>query len=234
MEDRKLDSLRQQNGRLRSIVKDKLGEGTWGLVKNNENFSHEEILFLFARIFPALGIDYIKAIRTNLPDCICVKDEKEIGIEIEPVLSAFNDHLRKDDLRKCQYIVCWKDDLNLTSNMMEQINKNNIQIIQLKQLYEEGIVKERERSIEYTTRDFMKMSENRLKVMNAFISLDKNILTTQEIMKFTDAKGKALGGTMQFPSSKEWIIRRHPRGWEFNSRYRQKIIDTFKTLKFFT
>ncbi len=32
MEDRKLDSLRQQNGRLRSIVKDKLGEGTWGLV----------------------------------------------------------------------------------------------------------------------------------------------------------------------------------------------------------
>jgi hypothetical protein len=65
-----------------------LGEGIWGLEKK-DNFTHEEILFLFARVFPIFGIDYIKLIRTNYPDCICVMDGNEVGIEIESVLSSF-------------------------------------------------------------------------------------------------------------------------------------------------
>ncbi|MHC4229366.1 MAG: hypothetical protein ACYSW0_18205 [Planctomycetota bacterium] len=220
MQEKILDSLRQQNARLRKAVKDKLGDGVWGLVKNKEAFTHEEILFLFARVYPVFGIDHIKEIRTNFPDCKCVKDGKEVTVEFEPVLSNFQDHINKDDLTRCQYIVCWKDDLDIYSPIREEINKNGIQVIQLKQFYQEGKVKKRTQSIKYSEKDFRKMSENKLRLLYAFISKDENILTSEEISEFTGIKGKPLGGVIGgFSSHKDWIVRQHPKGWEFNTEY---------------
>lgn len=60
METKKEQSLKAQVGILKKIVNDKLGEGFWGLKKEKDKFTHEEIVFLFARIFRALGFDHIK------------------------------------------------------------------------------------------------------------------------------------------------------------------------------
>lgn len=127
-----LKSLQQQVAIQKKIVRDKLGTGIWGLDKK-ENFTHEEIVFLFASVFPVFGIDSIKLIRTTYPDCICFKDGKEVGIEFEPSLSSFKDHINKDDLSKCQYIVCWDNDLPLHSDIQMEIDKNYIQVLQLKE-----------------------------------------------------------------------------------------------------
>lgn len=230
MQTTELASLKLQNARLRKAIKDNLGVGIWVLNKEDENFTHEEILFLFSRIFPVFGIDYIKEIRTNFPDCICVKDDQDIAIEFEPILSSFRDHISKDDLSKCHYIVCWKDDLELHNPIREEIIKNKIAVIQLKQFYEEGKVKSRIKSIEWNEKDFDKLSENQLKALYAFIALDKDILTREDISKYINVKGKGLGGVLGgFKSSKEWLVRVHPKGgWQFNKKYRQKIIDTIK------
>lgn len=158
MQENILNVLKQQNARLRKAVKDKLGEGVWGLKKNDDKFSHEEILFLFARVFQAFGIDHIVEIRTNFPDCKCIKDGEQIAIEFEPLLSNFQDHVSNDDLNKCQFIVCWEDDLGVHSHVKDEINKHNIQVIQLKQLFEEGKVKKRTQSIEYTDKDLDRKS----------------------------------------------------------------------------
>lgn len=121
MESKKERSLQAQVARLKAISRDKLGEGIWGLKKTKDKFTHEEIIFLFSRIFNALGFDYIKEIRTEYPDCICVRENKEVGIEFEPILSSFADHIQKHDLNSCQYIVCWKDDLNPSDSILQEI-----------------------------------------------------------------------------------------------------------------
>ena len=235
MQENIMNTLKQQNARLRKAVKDKLGKGVWGLVKSNDKFSHEEILFLFARIFQTFGIDHIVEIRTNFPDCKCIKDGEQIAIEFEPILSNFQDHVSNDDLSKCQCIVCWEDDLGVHSHIREEISKHNIQVIQLKQLFEEGKVKKRTQSIQYTDKDFRKMTLNKLKLLYAFVSQDKEILTSEEISNFTGIKGKSLGGVIGgFSPMKDWIVRQHPKGWEINDKYKQKIIKNIKELKIFT
>ena len=71
---------------------------------------------------------------------------------------------------------------------------------------------------------------NKLKALYAFIALDKEILTLEEISKFIDIKGQVLGGILgTYMASKEWLIRKHPSGgWQFNQKYKQKVIDTVK------
>jgi len=235
MQENILNKLKQQNARLRKAVKDTLGEGVWGLKKSNEKFSHEEILFLFARIFPVFGIDHIVEIRTNFPDCECIKDGEKIAVEFETVLSNFRDHISNDDLSKCRCVVCWEDDLDVYSPIREEINKHKIQVIQLKQLFEEGKVRRRTQSLEYTEKDFRGMTLNKLKLLYAFVSRNKEVLTSEEISNFTKIKGKPLGGVIGgFSPQKDWIVRQHPEGWQFNNKYRQKIIKTIKDLKIFT
>lgn len=228
MQSKQVESLKQQNARLRKVVKDKLGREVWGLDKKDK-FTHEEIVFLFARVFPVFGIDYIKKVRSSYPDCICVKDDKEIAIEFEPVLSSFRDHINKDKLTQCQYIVCWKDDLELHSPIKEEIQKHDITVIELRRFYEEGKVKDRTKSLEWSRKDMQRFTENQLKLLYAFVALEKDILTSEEISKFTKVKGKALGGVIGgFTQSKEWIIRKHPRGWQFNKKYKQKVIEVVR------
>ncbi len=148
MDTGEMTHLKQQNAIMKKVVKDKLDLGVWGLNKKGDSFTHEEIVFLFARIFPVFGFEYIEKVRTSFPDCIAVKDDQEVSIEFEPKLSLFADHVGKHDLKKCQYIVCWKDDLEPYDSLGKKIIDNNITVIQLKKYFEEGKVKRREKSLD--------------------------------------------------------------------------------------
>ena len=224
-----LESLQQKVAIQKKIVHDKLGTGIWGLDKK-EKFTHDEIVFLFARVFPVFGIDSIKVIRTTYPDCICFKDGKEVGVEFEPSLSSFKEHINKDDLSKCQYIVCWENDLPLHSNIQEEIDKNYIQVLQLKEFYEENIIKDRIKSVVWTRKAIMRLKTNQLKVLSAFIEIDKEILTNEEIKNHTKIEGQPLGPLLSsFIKNLDWLIRKHPSGgWQFNMTYKQEVIDTLK------
>jgi hypothetical protein len=224
-----LKSLEQQVAILKKVVRDKLGTGIWGLDKK-ENFTHEEIVFLFARVFPVFGIDFIKEIRTVYPDCICVKDGKEVAIEFEPLLSSCKDHVNNKELYKCQYIVCWKNDLPLHSSIQKEIDENNIQVLQLKEFYEANIVKDRIKPVVWTRKDMEKLKTNQLKVLSAFIEIDQEILTNDEIGNHIRIAGKTLGPVLSsFTKNQDWLIRKHHSGgWQFNMRYKQEVIDTLK------
>jgi hypothetical protein len=233
LETKETRSLKQQIARLRKVARDQLGEGFWGLRKDAQNFTHEEIIFLFARVFSAYGIDYIREIRTNYPDCICVKEAQEIGIEFEPLLSSFQSHLAKnDDLTKCQYIVCWKDDLEIHSPLRQEIERHNINVIELEHLYKDFRIKKRNQSIEWTESEMERLGVNQLKVLNAFISLDKDILKKEDIGDSVNIHGRGLGGALkgftEMAKRKEWLVRKHPMGWQFNKKYRQKVVSTIK------
>lgn len=225
-----LRSLKQQNAILRKVAKDNLGKGVWGLNKDNDKFSHEEIVFLFARVFPVFGIDYVKEVRTEFPDCVCMKDGEEITIEFEPILSSFADHIKKDDLSKCKWIVCWEDNLDLHNNIRDEIKNHNIKVIELKMFYEENRIKSRTRSFEWSRKEIGKLSHNRLKLLKAYISLGKDNLTKDEIIRETGISGKALGPVLgSYPPTKDWLIRHHPKGGiEFNVKYKKIVIDIIR------
>lgn len=231
--EREIRNQEQSLGRLRKILKDKLGKGIWGLKKENEPFSHEEILFLFSRIFQAFGIDYIKEIRQSYPDCICIKDDKEYTIELEPVLSGFRDHIYKDDLSKCNCIICWKDDLERYNNIRQEIDKNNIEVIELKILYEENKIKDRFKSYEWKRKDFERLPKNKLLILKAFIVSNSDILSSDKISDSTGLRGKALGGPLgNLGVYKEPLINRHPDGWQLNKKYRKNIIEVLKRFNY--
>lgn len=230
METKTEQRLKAQVARFQAIARDKLGDGIWGL-ETKDKFTHEEILFLFARIFPILGFNSIKEIRTGFPDCICMKDNRKVGIEFEPVLSFFGDHIHKHDLNSCQYIVCWEDDLNLDDSVWEEIKKFNIEIFQLKQIYDE-IGRPRPKKI--MDLDKLKLGVNQLKILKAFIHLGKDILSREEIAEVTGVRGKALGGPLGAlillaKGRIGWIVKQHPdKRWEINPQHKTKIIAKLK------
>lgn len=230
------ENLEKQNARLRKITYDKLGLGIWGLIKNvNDTFSHDEIVFLFARIYQALGFDSVKMIRSPYPDCICIKDEVEVGIEFEPNLSSFRDHIRKqDDLNLCHYIVCWEDDLDLNDSMLEEIKRYNIQIFELKKIYEGSKIKVRSQKSIISISDIEKLNTTQLRILGAFIFHDKNKLSSIEIGDYIDLKGRGLGGALKAftelgKKKIDWLLRKTPdKKWEINFGHRKNIIDTLK------
>jgi len=234
MKNRNIESLQAQVSRSKKIVKDTLGEGIWGLKKEDNKFTHEEIAFLFARIFYALGFDSVKQVRTDFPDCICYQQGKEIGIEFEPKLSSFRDHIRKHDLGLCQYIICWEDDLAQYDSMMEEIKQKNIEVIELKKIYEEMKISNRYSKNIICQSDIDKFTENKLKVLKAFIDNGKDILTKGEISHALGIFGKSLGGALKGFTELEkrkidWIVRQRPdRKWEINPQHKNNIITTLK------
>lgn len=231
--EREIPNQEQSLGRLRKILKDKLGTGIWGLKKENQLFTHEEILFLFSRIFQAFGIDYIKEIRTSYPDCICIKDNKEYTIEFESLLSTFRNHINNDDLSKCNCIICWEDDLDRYNNIRLEIDKNNIEVIELKRLYEENKIKDRFKSYEWNRKDFESLSKSQLLILKAFIVLDSDILSSDKISDSTGIRGRALGGPLgNLKHYKEALINKHPDGWQLNRKYRDKIIEVLRKFKY--
>lgn len=237
MDTRELRSLRGQVNILKKIARDNLGQGIWGLEKDSEKFTHEEIIFLFARVFPVFGIDYIKEIRTEYPDCICVKERAEIGIEFEPLLSSFKDHLRKDDLTRCQYVVCWKNDLALHDPMSEEIEKFNIDVIELGKLYEKIKTKRPKRAEVITQKMIDGLTEYQIKILKAFVDADRDQLTRDEIGAAIRLHGKPLGGPLSgfkpiVTLSDDWLVRKRPdRTWEFNRKHKEKVVATIKKFK---
>ncbi|MGD0627564.1 MAG: hypothetical protein ABSB32_23050 [Thermodesulfobacteriota bacterium] len=225
METKPEQRAKAQVARLKTIVKDKLGYGIWGLKKEKteDKFTHEEIIFLFARIFRALGFDYIKKIRTEFPDCICIRENQEVGIEFEPVLSSFGNHIQEHDLNLCQYIVCWEDDLKLHDSISEEIRKFGIEILELKKIYEELKIKDKDKP---TGIDLRRLKEIQLKILKAFIQREKDILTKEEIAEETGIHGKALGGPLGSfvllqKTRNDWLVMQRPdRKWEINPQHK--------------
>jgi len=220
---KKIDKLQAENRGLKAAASRTLGRGFWGLQKETENFTHEEIVFLFARIFNTLGFDYIKVIRTSFPDCVCIKDNAEVGIEFEIKLSGFN----HPNLKKCQYIVCWQNDLDSDSALYEEIISNNIKIIELKKKYEEGRIKNLGSHIAYSERDLIRLSDNQKLVLKAFINSKKNELKIDEMRELTELDGRGLGGALSGftqRQKKDWLIRRKGRSiYSLNTNYRDNI-----------
>ena len=233
--EREILNQEQTVGILRKLVNDKYGPGIWGLKKENEKFSHEEMLFLFSRIFQAFGIDYIKEVRQTFPDCICIKADKEYTVELEPELSSFKEHINNPnhDLSKCNCIVCWKDDLDHYNNMRQKIDKNNIEVYELEKYYEENKIKDRFKSYEWKRKDFRKIPKNKLLILRAFIVSKEDILSTDHISKSAGIKGKALGGPLgNLGAHKEPLVTKHPDGWQLNKKYRENIIEVLKEFKY--
>lgn len=72
--------------------------------------THEEMVFLFAKLHDKVGFPYIKQVQSAYPDvCALDRDGKERKIEIEVLASQF-DHQPKG----CDTIVCWENDLETT------------------------------------------------------------------------------------------------------------------------
>lgn len=68
------------------------------------------VISLFSRIHRELGFPFLKVLRDKFPDCIALDDKgKEIRIEFEKKSSEFQTH--GHDPKKCDYIVCWANDL---------------------------------------------------------------------------------------------------------------------------
>ena len=104
--DKQLNRLTQQVAILKRFVKDRLGEGCWGLNRQSyDKLTHEETLFLFARIFNKIGFDSIQSVSTTYPDVVAIKDGEEKKIELEPKLSDFKHHIDVHDLSNCDYVV---------------------------------------------------------------------------------------------------------------------------------
>ena len=234
METKPEMGLKAQVVKFRAIARDKLGHGIWGL-EEKDKFTHEEIVFLFARIFLYLGFNLIKTVRTDFPDCIAVTEDKDVGVEFEPVLSSFKNHIEKDDLNLCQYIVCWRDDLSLHDSIWEEIEKFSIKIIQLKKIYEEIGPKDLLKGA--LDIDKLKLKPNQLKILKAFIDLGRNLLAKEEIAEATGIHGKALGGPLGAfillqKGKIGWILRQHPdKKWELNPQHKNKIIERLKEFK---
>jgi hypothetical protein len=235
MQTKEINSLQGRVAVLSKIANDNLGDGVWGLKRDDNKFSHEEILFLFARIFPVLGIDYIIKVRTEFPDCICMKGGEEFTIELEPLLSNFKDHLYKHEINKCNCIVCWKDDLGRYDSLIKELENHNIEVIELEKYYEELKIKDRKTSLEWGLEDIKKLGTNQLRILKCFIDYDKDILTTENLIEYFKGRdylqGKSLGGAITGftqRKKKEPLISIHHKGWLLNSKYKDKIIQTLK------
>jgi len=224
---KKITTLEARIRGLKGAASRTLGKGFWGLKKEKEDFSHEEIVFLFARIFNSLAFDYVKEIKVPFPDCVCIEDNDQKGIEFEVKLSDFSNHLNSPNLKKCQYIVCWENDLDSDNPLYETIKSNNIGIIELKRKYDEGKIKSLKSQLAYSDRDLLRLSDNAKKILRAFIASGKNELTRDEIKELTELQGQGLGGALSGftqRENKEWLVRRKGRSmYSFNTNYKDKI-----------
>ncbi len=223
--------LKAQNARLRRAASDNLGADFWGL-KTNHKFTHEEIVFLFARIFQVLGFESILSIKTTYPDCTALENGQKKLIEFEPYLSNFRDHItKKHDLSKCDFIICWKDDLEKHSYIKKQILDNKIEIIELKTIWQKIKVKKPKVPFCWSREDFAapRYGKNKLKVLSAFIIAGKKLLTKQEIGKIIEKKGTGLGGSLKGFSEenkkgkRDFVVKYTPKGWKLNERYRNIV-----------
>ena len=81
------------------------------------------VISLFSKVHRELGFSFLKVLRDKYPDCIAEKRGKEVRIEFEKKSSNFE--AQKHDPKKCDYIVCWTNDLGALAP---------IKVIELKEL----------------------------------------------------------------------------------------------------
>lgn len=220
----RMAALNGQIAILKKLASDKLGPGYWGLkIETDRRLTHDEIVFLFAKIHnKILDFESILCIRQEYPDCTALKDGQEKYIEFEPKSSSFN----HDDLSKCDYIICWEDDLEKHSPLKKRIKENNIEIFELKSFWQKTKVKRLSRAYEYTRRDIERMTKNKLTILKAYITEDEDLLTKDQLSKTTGIKGKALGGSIQgflIRRQRDWLIKYTPWGYKFNKKYRALV-----------
>lgn len=230
--DKKIEKIENRLAICRKAASDNLGIGFWSLnPEENHRFTHDEIIFLFARILNVLNFDYIETIRQEFPDCIAVQNNSRRFIEFEPYLSNFN-HLKEiENGIKCDCIICWENDLDNYSSLKENLENRNIEIIELKSIWSEIKTKIPKKGFYYTKSDFERMKRNRLLVLSAFIKLNKNLLSKKEISDEIGIKGKSLGGSLTGhfqEKNKDWIIKHSHGLYKFNEKYRALLLQVLK------
>ena len=214
MEDKEKEHLKAQLRGYKAAVKS-LGDGIWGLKKDkdSETFTHEEIVFLFARVFDLLGFDYVKEVKTGFPDCISARDGKKVGVEFEPMLSSFEDHLNKHDLSMCNYIVCWRNDLPIFDKIRKAVEEHNIEVIELSHIYREKGLKNKKRTFAITNNDIIGFTPYEKSILRAFIANNADTLTKEQMTSATGLEGKTLGGavsgfTQMERSGRDWLVKK--------------------------
>ena len=207
---------RMRDVRWRREVLEKLGPGIWGLNREpSGTFSHEEMVFLFARSFQLIGFEKIQKIRTEYPDCIATKNGEDKRIEFEPNSSTFFTH--HHDLEKCDCIVCWKHDLPPGSDQRADLRKHGIRVYELSELYEMNRGVGRTQPHEYSEAEIRAFRDKKLAVLSAFIQTGEPLLSKERISQHTGIKGRGLGGALKGYSEqakkRDWLLRKTSRGW---------------------
>jgi len=216
------EKLKQANASLRRVAGQWLGSGYWGLnPEENRKFSHEEIIFLFSKVHTYLGFESILLIQQEYPDCLVLKQGQKKYIEFEPKLSDF-DHTNDDDLSKCNYIVCWEDDLDESKLLKKRIKEAGIEIVELKKHWELTKVSKYTKHFEWNRRDFELMRPGKISILSAFIKSGKEFLTHEEVQEYSGKKGKSYGGAKKGffeQEQREWLIRDVKDGLRVNRKY---------------
>lgn len=216
--NKQIRRLQQQLAVYKRLARANLGEKIWGLHKKpDDKFTHEEVLFLFARIFFIYGFKSIKAVRTSYPDVIATRDEKEVGIEIEPLLSSFKSHMyQRGDLSVCDYVVCWNDDLDRGDELRAILKENGIEVIELKEIYSRFETKQPPVRWQYNQDDIERLSDGQYRILSTYIISKKNILTREEMQNTLGKPGKALGGWVkgftEQAKKRSGLLGTHPEG----------------------
>ena len=223
-----IEKLNQSNASLRRVASKNWGSGYWGLSpEENRKFSHDEIVFFFAKIHMYLGFESIISIQKEYPDCLALKQEQKKYIEFEPKLSCFN----HTELSKCNYIVCWEDDLDENNLTKKKIKDAGIEIIELKKHWNRTKVSKPIKRFEWNKRDFELMSLGKMEILSAFIGSGKEFLKHDDVQAFSGKKGKSYGGAKKGffeHEQREWLIReasdsKGGEGLRFNIKYRDVI-----------
>lgn len=95
-----------------------------------EPSNEQEVIYLFALFHRELGFPYILKISSEFPDAEVMNEKKESKkIEFELMASSFLQH--GHDPSKCDYIVCWENDLE------DETSRRLPEILALKDLLEE-------------------------------------------------------------------------------------------------
>lgn len=232
------ERLKQGRASLRRKATQELGIGYWGLKeKSDDNISHEEIVFLFAKIHDRLGFQAIRLIQTPYPDCIAIKDNEEKRIEFEVKTTDFYPKHRGAE-SSCNYIICWVDDKDTNVELKETLEQHNIEVIELKSWWQKThAVKKIPKNLKWTKDEIRELPLSKLIVLKALTS-DKaennNYFLTKNELSELACMGKALGaavGKFKYPQGKEELVKAMSGGYNFNSKYLDAVKAAIKEIE---
>ncbi len=98
-----------------------------------------EVVLLFGLLMPHLKSQFvIEEYSGSFPDCIALRDGKEIGIEFEVNSNDFIQHGHPQDLNlsKCKLIVCWENNWKASKRVFTDIygDSHEIEVCALKEV----------------------------------------------------------------------------------------------------